>query len=118
MTDETQNSVLALAVGKLTGIVEGLGKTLEKQNETTAANRLEVKEIFGGIREDFKGSSEVLRTTNQAVVELMTWKNDAKRKVDILWDTKNRQSGSMATMGVIGSVVGGAFVALVEYLKK
>lgn len=125
MTDDAQNSTLALAVGNLTGTVAGLQRTLEEQNKSAAASRLEVMGIFNGIREDNKEQSEYLKKhieedakVNMAVVELMTWKKDAAEKVDVLWDKSSRQTGAMGTMGIVGSVVGGAFVAIVEYLKK
>ena len=125
MADDTPNSALALAVGNLTGNVSVLTKMLENQDKASAVSRAEIMDIFKGVRDDNKEQAEYLKKhieedakVNQAVLELMTWKLDAKSKVDTLWDTKNRQAGAMTIMGILGSFVGGAFVAGIEWLKK
>ena len=125
MADDAQNSALALAVGTLTGNVSVLTKMLENQDKASATNRGEVMDIFRGVREDNKEQAEYLRKhieedakVNQAVLELMTWKMDAKTKVDTLWDGKNKQIGAMGTVGILCGFMGGAIMAAIEWMRR
>jgi hypothetical protein len=126
----------ALALGKLIGTVDSLVRTLDEQNKSSAKyreeqniaaakSRDEFMEVFKGIRSDSKEQAKLLQDhmkedsdNHNSLVEVMTWKKDAEPKVDNLWDNQNRQNGVMVACGIMGSVVGGAIVASIEFFKK
>ena len=124
MSDEA-NQALAVAVGTLTGTVTSVMKTLDDQNKNSAINR---QEFLKALEENHKDTKETLALlsqhvkddsiTNQAVVELMSWKRDASTKVDVLWDGKNKQAGAVGVFGLLGTIVGGLFVATVEWMTR
>ena len=124
MADEA-NQALAVAVGTLTGTVTAVMKTLDDQNKSSAINRQEFLKALEDNHKDTKEALSLLSmhikedsVMNQAVVELMTWKGKAEGRVDILWDTKNKQSGAAGVMGIIGSIIGGLLVAGVYLVTR
>ena len=124
MADEA-NQALAVAVGTLTGTVTAVMKTLDDQNKNSAINRQEFLKALEDNHNDTKEALSLLSmhikedsVMNQAVVELMTWKGKAEGMVDILWDTKNKQSGAAGVMGIIGSIIGGLLVAGVDLVTR
>lgn len=124
MSENTPEST-ALALGTLIGTVNGLVQTLKDQNAASAKNREEFLEIFKGIRQDNKDNNDALQTHikedliyHGAMNEFAIWKKDTESKVDNLWDNQNRQKGAVIASGTIGSVLGGAIVAAIEWLKK
>ena len=124
MADEA-NQALAVAVGTLTGTVTAVMKALDDQNKSSAINRQEFLKALEDNHKDTKEALSLLSThikedsvMNQAVVELMTWKGKAEGRVDILWDTKNKQSGAAGVMGIIGSIIGGLLVAGVDLVTR
>ena len=124
MADEA-NQALAVAVGTLTGTVTAVMKALDDQNKSSAINRQEFLKALEDNHKDTKEALSLLSThikedsvMNQAVVELMTWKGKAEGMVDILWDTKNKQSGAAGVMGIIGSIIGGLLVAGVDLVTR
>ena len=123
MTDTPESATLAL--GTLIGTVNGLVKTLEKQNEAFAENRKEVMDIFKGMREDSKELGAKIDThmrddglVHNIVLELKNWKDDAAPKVDNLWDTQNKGKGAAWASGVFGTFIGGIIVAAADIFFK
>lgn len=112
----------ALALGKLIGTVEGLVRSIDEQNKTsairkkeqddaTALSRKEFMDIFEGIRDDSKETARIM-------AELMNWKKDVEPKVETLWDNQNKGMGAAWATGIFGTFIGGAIVTAAEYFKK
>lgn len=121
---DTPDSI-ALALGKLIGTVDGLSQTLKDQNTSAANNRNEFIKIFEGMRQDSKDAANVMASHikednlhHQALLELMTWKKDAEPKVNDLYDNKNIAKGAVWASGLFGTFLGGAIVALLQWLHK
>ena len=126
----------ALALGKLIGTVEGLVRAIEEQNKTAAKTKEEQNQaamksreefmgIFKGIRDDNKDQAKLMQehilednVHHGALLKLAAWQQDVGPKIDNLWDNQNRQKGAIVASGTIGSIIGGAIVAVIEFFKK
>src|SRR5579862_5765284 len=129
----------AMALGKLIATVDGLVKTLDEQNKTTERNRIEQNaaaaksreefmDVFKGIRDDLKDQAKLIQeqakltqehilednTHHSATLKLATWAEEVNPKIDALWDNQNKQKGAIVASGTIGSITGGAIVAIIE----
>jgi hypothetical protein len=123
MTDAPES--IALALGKLIGVVDGLTRTLNDQNVSAAASRAEFLKVFAEMRQDSKDAAASMEAHikddtlhHQALLELMTWKKDAEPKIDDLYDTKNKGKGAVAASGIFGTFIGGCIMAAIGWFHK
>jgi hypothetical protein len=127
--ENAQEHSLAMAVGELKGSFNTLAAMLQAQNESsssyrkeqearTEVSRTEFMRIFEGIRTDNKGTADLLAAHEKALGNFADWKQTAEPRVNTLWDKSNNQNGIIATIGALGTIIGGGIVAVMEYFHR